>query len=232
MKALLLRVGIDKTYGALSPVFADFTFEYIPIYSKNKKEMEKNERRTYRDLGLTRYLPTKLWDKKVHLDPEFETFTYGDPTKPKRRALLKLQKGDLLVFYMGGKAVETDGVEGCFIIGYFVADAVIDWNSLKDAEKTGLTDEFAANAHIISSKSKKDLVLVRGSTQSRMLQKCIPITKRNLEGANPPYFTSPEIQEKLGIRSFIVRAIPIWINDQVYLNNLAQLLGIPGDGTD
>ena len=45
MKAVLLRVGIDKGYGFLSPVFQDLSFRYIPIYYKNKIEMEKKEKR-------------------------------------------------------------------------------------------------------------------------------------------------------------------------------------------
>ena len=36
----------------------------------------------------------------IHNDPEFETFTDGDPTVPKR-GLRNLAKGDLLVFYAG-----------------------------------------------------------------------------------------------------------------------------------
>ena len=43
----------------------------------------------------------------MHFDPEFETYTYGDPTS-KRRTLLKLNKNDLLVFYAGLTPYEND----------------------------------------------------------------------------------------------------------------------------
>lgn len=226
MKALMLRVGIDKGYGALSPVFADLTYEYIPIYYRDRKEVERNETRTYRDLGLHSFLPPKLWDKKVHLDPEFHSFTYGDPGWLKRSSLLKLSKGDLLVFYIGGKAVQANHSEGCYIIGYFVVDTVLDWNELPAPRPEAIKNTFAGNAHIISSKSRTNLVLVKGSKLSKQLTHCIPITERNKQGSNPPYLTSPRIQNSLGIRPFIVRAVPIWIHKDGHLRNLKSLLSI------
>lgn len=39
-------------------------------------------------------------DRKMHFDPEFETFSYGDKGT-KAKWLLKLDPGDLLVFYAG-----------------------------------------------------------------------------------------------------------------------------------
>ena len=39
-------------------------------------------------------------EQHVHVDPEWETFTYGDPTTPKR-SLRHLKPGDFLVFYCG-----------------------------------------------------------------------------------------------------------------------------------
>jgi Nucleotide modification associated domain 3 len=226
MKAMLLRVGIDKGYGALSPVFTNLTYKYIPIYYKDIKEKEENEKRTYRSLALDSFLPSNLWDKKVHLDPEFDSFTYGDPTKPKRKNLMKLAKGDLLVFYIGGKPIDCNQEDGCFIIGYFVVKNVIDWNAIPNSQRKSIKKTFAKNAHIISSKSKNNLVLVKGSSESKMLTHCIPITERNKKSKNPPYLTSQAIQNLLGIRSFIVRAVPIWVSDSKHINNLKQLLGI------
>ncbi len=87
MKSMLLRVGIDKgTDGTLAPIFSDGTFEYIPI-SEGDPFTEEN--RTYENtIGVTgkplsTYLPKKIKNKIMHYDPEFETFTYGDPTSVK-----------------------------------------------------------------------------------------------------------------------------------------------------
>jgi len=232
MKAILLRVGIDKGYGALSPVFSDMSYEYIPIYLKNKKEMEKNEKRTYSMIKgshskfLSEYLPEKLKNKTIHLDPEFNTFTYGDPTIVKRSALLKLEKNDLLIFYIGGKKhLKKESYEmGCFIIGFFEVEEVIDWNNNSSKDKKVIAKNYMNNAHIISSKSKNNLVMVKGSLKSKLLKKCIQISQVNTPIKNPPYFTIPEFQTKYGIRKNIVRAVPIHITDPTKVKLLKKLL--------
>ena len=247
MKALLLRVGIDKTYGALSPVWGDMGYEYIPIYLKDIKEKEKNEKRTYKDLygsihkfaedamsfkkysaNIIQYLPKKLHDKKIHLDPEFGTFTYGDPSILKRKSLLELDKGDMLVFYMGGKFQKDNGKgeEGCFIFGFFDVKKVYDFNNMSKEERKKAEKVCANNAHVISSKSKNNLVIVKGSTKSKKLKRCIQITCKNKKSNNPPYHSDPEIMKYLGIRESVVRAVPLWIKDEIYILNLKEMLGI------
>lgn len=240
MKALLLRVGIDYGYGALSPIFKDNSYEYIPIYYKNKKLNEENEKRTYKDINcqnqnngfenLASYLPTKLHNKIIHYDPEFETFTYGEPTFPKRAALLKLEKGDLLVFYLGGKKWDDkkDNEIGVYIFGYFSVDEIFEWNILSEDEHKKLSrKKLHNNAHIISSKPRTNLVIVKGSKEkSKKLKNCIKISEPNLDGNNPRYVTSRKIQKLLGIRKHITRAVPIWITEENYILNLQKLLSI------
>ena len=41
MKAYLLRVGIDLGYGALSPIFEDNRFEYIPIPEQSPTQEQR-----------------------------------------------------------------------------------------------------------------------------------------------------------------------------------------------
>lgn len=230
MKALLLRVGIDRGYGGLSPVFPDMTYEYIPIYHRNIKETEINENRTYSMiLGsnkklLDEYLPVKLKNQIVHLDPEFKTFTYGDPTRTKRAALKKLEKNDLLIFYLGGKKQNKPFEAGCFIFGYFVVDKVIDWDNISEDKKKGIEKEFKNNAHMISSKSKNNLVMVMGKTGSKQLKKCIQISQSNAPINNPPYITIPKFQTKYDLRKNIVRAVPMYIFDETKIKALKELL--------
>jgi hypothetical protein len=104
MKAMLLRVAIDKgTDRTLGPIFEDGSFEFIPI---SEGDVKSKEDRTYKNtLGrtgkpLATYLPKRIENRAMHYDPEFESFTYGDPTG-KRKYLIKLKENDLLVFYAG-----------------------------------------------------------------------------------------------------------------------------------
>lgn len=225
MKAVLLRVGIDSSYGALSPVWSDLSYEYIPIPVLNKKEQEKKERRTFKNLGLGKYLPVKFHNAIAHLDPEFKSFTYGDPNHPKRNILSKLKKGDLLVFYLGGRELDSNEI-GCFIFGYFVVEYVFNWDKLNDIERKEASKICKENAHIRSSKSRDNLIIVKGSSKSKKLKYCIPISMPNNTSNNPPYFASVGIQNLIGIRKSIVRAVPILIEEKNYLSNLKMLLGI------
>src|SRR5512139_833251 len=111
MKAMILRVGIDKgSDGVLAPLFRDGTFEYIPL---SEKDIETEEKRTFQDLEgsrgqkLSEYLPRKVVNRKIHHDPEFNTFTYADEGR-KAIYLAKLRKGDYLVFYAGLTPWEGD----------------------------------------------------------------------------------------------------------------------------
>lgn len=226
MKAILLCVGIDSSYGALSPVWSDKSFRYIPIYYKDKTGKERKEKRTYKSLDLHYLVPDKIVKKKVHLDPEFESFTYGDQGNQKSKALLKLNKGDLLVFYFEGRRQSDPHETGCFIFAYFVVKYIVEWNNLSSVDRKKYEKVLKNNAHFRSSKSKDNLVIVKGNSKSKLLKKCIPITVQNDKSKNPPYFTSPEIQKFLGIGDYITHSVPLVIDDPVRIRNLRMMLGI------
>src|ERR1039457_4355640 len=127
MKALLLRVGIDTgSGGSRAPIFPDGSFEYIPI----PEARATVETRTYgRIVGrsgkpLADFIKDRLRNVVPHIDPEFQTFTYGDPTRTKRAQLLALEAGDLFVFYAGLQPVEATDKPRLFIIGYFEVGSV------------------------------------------------------------------------------------------------------------
>lgn len=231
-KAILLRVGIDKGYGFLSPINPDFTYQYLPIYYKNKIETERLEKRTYRDIKgfddepLSNYVPEKFQNKTVHLDPEFESFTYGEMSDPKRGALKKLNPGDLLIFYLGGEVKIGNKSElGCFIFGYFVVEKVYEWSDERK-NQTAIKKRCGKNAHIRSSKSKDNLVIVTGTNQSRILERCIYFTRPNQLSKNPAYITKDSFQKKYGIPPFVTRANCYKITNSSCLDSLARLIGI------
>ncbi|MBE2226871.1 MAG: hypothetical protein IAE93_06000 [Ignavibacteria bacterium] len=229
MKAILLRVGIDSTYGALSPVWDDMSYIYFPIFSRNIKEIERGEKRTYKTLfgSDVKFLPEKLHNNLVHYDPEFESFTYGDPSNLKHNFLISLEEGDLFVFYMGGVLQNKSKEKGCFIIGYFeVEKTFIGSSTLTPGEKVRIKKEYPNNAHVISSKTQRNLVIVKGSKKSKKLDRCIKITQLNKKSRNPLYITKPKYQKELGLREFIIRAVPIVLKEENHINNLKKLLNI------
>ena len=116
-------------------------------------------------------------EQHVHVDPEWETFTYGDPTPPKR-SLRNLKPGDFLVFYCGLQ--EWDAESGwnhehrpaLYLAGYFEVALA---GMAGDFERRVLATEFGKNFHVryptVFKQQKDDLVLVKGGAGSRMLQK-------------------------------------------------------------
>lgn len=182
MEALLLRVGIDKGCGgALSPIFRNGTFEYIPI---PESDPETRERRTYQNTSgrtnrpLSNFLPSKICQNKMHFDPEFETFTYGDHSS-KRKSLLKLDKNDLLVFYAGLIPYQNDmHLNALYIIGYFVVENVVDFNELSEEEKLKFCNLYSNNSHV-KCDDLNDLVIVEGNkNKSKLLDKAILISQQ------------------------------------------------------
>jgi Nucleotide modification associated domain 3 len=231
MKAMLLRVGIDKgTDGALAPIFSNGTFEYIPLSEKNSKTIEKRTFET--TLGnngilLSKYLPEKIKKRKLHFDPEFETFTYGDQTS-KRNYLLKLEKNDYLVFYAGLTPFENNVYEeALYIIGYLEVEEVIDFGKLNTNEQMQCTRLYKNNSHI-KSQGFEQLVIVKGYVKtSKLLDKAILLSKRKLNKIGRNYHAvSPEMENLLGISGSIQRSIPPRFITEDNFENLKNLLNI------
>jgi len=231
MKAMLLRVGIDKgTDGTLAPIFADGSFEYIPI---SEGDSRSKEDRTYRNtIGrtgklLSVYLPSKIAGRKIHFDPEFKTFTYGDPTI-KRNYLLKLGTGDLLVFYAGLKPFENaKHKESLYLIGYFTIKKVIDFNKLSRTEIRRCYALYPNNAHLKRSCSTWGLVIIIGDkNRSKLITKAVPISQRKLDKRGRAYqAVSSRMEKLLGISGSIQRSIPPrTISNDKHINELKKLL--------
>lgn len=243
MKTLLLRVGIDTGTGdgALGPIFEKGTFEYIPI--PEEKNLKTKENRTYKDIfgrygkSLSTYLHERTGNKIIHLDPEFKTFTYGDPTS-KRNALIRLKKDDLLVFYVGLTPYKNDEYKkGLYIIGYFTVENVIDFCKLTDEKVEECFRLYSNNAHLKRSyESKKEMreitgeklglvIVVGDEKRSELLEKAILISEPGKDKNRKPYqAVSKEMEKKLNIQGSIQRSIPPrWIKG-MYIDNLKAIL--------
>ena len=230
MKAMLLRVGIDKgTDGALAPIFSNGSFEYIPLSEKDSKTIEKRTFETaYGNNGIpfSKYLPEKIKNRKLHFDPEFETFTYGDETS-KRNYLLKLEKNDYLVFYAGLKPYENKVYEeALYIIGYLEVEEVIDFSKLNRHELKRCIKLYKNNSHIKSEGLEK-LVIVKGYKTSKLLDKAVLLSKKKLNKIGRNYHAvSPEMEDLLGISGSIQRSIPLRFVTANNFDNLKKLLNI------
>ena len=131
MQVVLLRVGIDTGSGGkfTGPLFKNGSFEYVPIRDGFNgcgisDQTYGNTRGRYGKRTLLSYFPEKLRESRrdipIHHDPEFETFTYGDPTSPQKQGLRRLEKGDLLVFYAGLQGWDFDCASGASILSAFL----------------------------------------------------------------------------------------------------------------
>ena len=158
-RVFLVNVGVNASHGALrSPLFADGTFEFLPIpenrrlWSPTLPAYPKLAAYNDPDKTLADYAPVSRWNDRLHDDPEFRTFTYGDdPRRTGRGAGLKsCGPGDYLVFL--ARLVGHDGRDhftgpaGFYVIGFFSVQDV-----LRDVEAypTGRDfTVFGANAHI------------------------------------------------------------------------------------
>jgi len=201
----MLRVGIDMGSGGThGPLFRDGSFEFIPI-----PDGFGMDDRTYGNtLGthgrkLVEFLPKSLQarmaSQSMHVDPEFSTFTYGDPTPPKA-GLRHLQTGDTLVFYCGLQGWDFESPPGLYLVGYFDVQAA---GKARDFHERELRRLFGENFHVrhrdIFEQQKDSLVLVKGSANSRLFNKAVLLSTTSQDRIGRPLkVLSPEMQGIFG----------------------------------
>lgn len=236
MKAVLLRIGIDKGCGGIhGPLFNDGSFEYIPVPDMTNGEGidERSYGNTEGRLGskLIEYFPkskqNKMKDCPIHFDPEFESFTYGDPTSPKA-GLRKLEPGDFLIFYCGLQGFDHESDPHLYIMGYFEIEVA---GNAKEFKKNKLFELFGKNFHVkhqqVFEKQKESLVLVKGSKNSRMLKTAVKISAYSQDkSGNRLKILSTEMQKVFGDfggKVSIQRSPPRWI-DEGYVEKAVEFV--------
>jgi hypothetical protein len=229
MKGLLLRVGIDKgTGGCLAPLFEDGTFEFIPI----PETRITSENRVYVNIRgksgkmLGDFLPKKIKYSHPHFDPEFKSYTYGDPTRTKRNQLSKLNPGDLLIFYAGLIPLHRKVNPRLYVIGYFKVEKVYDFQKITQTNYTLAFKKVKNNAHAKYFFKMKEmnlefpennLIIIKGNSKnSKLLKKAILIgdSKGNLLKKLEPIF---------GYKGSLVWAVGHWIEEE-YILRVKNLL--------
>ncbi len=237
MKAMLLRVGMDKgTDGTVAPLFSDGSFFYIP---PSEWDSTSREERTYNTMigwngcPLAMYLPPRVASRKPHDDPEFATYTYGDASA-KRRYLLRLRKGDILAFYAGLQPLHSHVAAGLYLIGHLTVEQVIDFNTLDPQQVTQCFGRYPNNAHAKRRVPADNLVIIVGDgTRSGLLRRAVRISEgRAMGNGRIGQALSQKCEQLLGIRGFIERSMPPRIiENERNVEALSDLLGLKTEHT-
>jgi hypothetical protein len=225
-QVVLLRVGIDAGCGGIQgPLFEDGTFEFMCIPDNKGVSVHTYGNMVGRNgTAHVSYFSegrrTLMAKQTVHVDPEWETFTYGDPTTPKR-SLRLLNPGDFLVFYCGLQRWDSEnGWNGdrpaLYLAGYF---EVILAGMAGDFDKVTLKSEFGNNFHVrypnVFARQKSELVLVKGGPGSRLFKKARQISVDGKDRSGKPLkVLSPAVQKVFGTfggHVSIQRSPPRWV---------------------
>lgn len=204
-KILFLRVGIDRGCGGtLSPRFSNGTFEYVPI--PESSELFVGRGVAYSELParhggtLDKYSGSTGY---THYDPEFETFTYGEPSEPKRSQLLRLSAGDRLVFYSGFQGPYI--VKGtCFVIGYLTVRA-IHRAPMNEQWPPASLAHLHRNAHFRRKNPEATLVVVEGDpSNSRLFTTALQLSDGNQKVLS-------DVMDIIGFTGSVMRAVGRWV---------------------
>ena len=168
--------------GLFSPLFADGTFEFVPIPSYYEDPGQQPGVIRYRDLrlydkpdcDLRQFVPARFWETACHNDPEFATFTYGDVGENRRSAALtKMTTGDALLFLSrleGWQSGRRTGQVGFYLIGGLLAEYA-GWVVQHFQQEK----RFEKNAH--PYRGDAGFWGVAGSDQSRRFERAVPVNR-------------------------------------------------------
>ncbi len=122
----------------------------------------------YRGYPLTSYIP--------HYDPEFNTFTYGEGSEAKAKALSKLDKGDMLVFCMSLIPAFRSRAKGKYLVGYITIEKIFNFRfNGQNLDYSKIDKRICYNMHIIR-KDKSPVIAVGKPNESRLFKKAIQLT--------------------------------------------------------
>jgi len=186
MKGLLVRIGVDQSYGHWNaPVDGDRRFVYVPIPEKIGTPFHPGLDRHFGEIlpALNRFctlhncdllkdlsFPNRLLYHPMHLDPDFECLTYGDVGGRRGAGMANMSEGDLLVFYGGLRPVhQCDQNLVYALMGIYVVQEVVPASGV-------LPDRWFENAHVRRVKPGPTEIVMRAkSGVSGRFDRCIPI---------------------------------------------------------
>jgi hypothetical protein len=178
---VIVNVGANTAHrGLISPLWENGEFFFVPIPDDDIPNLP-----TYKEIlksQIKPYVREKYLTQRVHDDPEFKTFTYGDnpeTTGIGRAANIKrLVEGDLLFFFAGLTAVNSDNPINnyrFYFIGFFEISAI-----LRNVTKTPTDEElklFGQNVHItrglFDQAEFNKFWIWKGSNNSKLFNKAV-----------------------------------------------------------
>ena len=166
-------------------------------------------------------------DKPMHVDPEFDTYTYGDPTAPKQ-GLARMKPGNLLVFYAGLEGWDFAAAPALYIIGLFEIE-LIGFGSTFSSKV--LHEKFSRNFHVmhrsVFAGQRDKLVLIKGNMRSRLLDKAIKIGERERLNAGSWWqMITPKMAKvfgRFGGIGSLQRSTPRWVESK-FVNSAAEFV--------
>src|ERR1700683_619016 len=222
MRLVLLRVGLDtgSRPSGLGPIFRDSSFElvWIPDTLDEDEHCYGNTTGRHRRPFGAYLSPSQraaAAARSMHVDPEFETCTYGDPTTQKS-GLKRLETGDVLAFYAGLRPYDFEAEDALYLIGYFV---VIEVTMSHDIDDVHRKQFFQGNAHVRNPKrcarDQDHLLLIRGGSDSRLFERAVRISRRGQDRSGKPLHIQSDEMGRIfgdvGGQRSIQRSPPRWV---------------------
>jgi len=236
MKAILVRIGVDHSYGRWNAPADPATrrFLYVPIPEKPGTRFHPGCKHVYSDLlpSIERFAadysldavadlrwPQLLERRAMHLDPDFDHLTYGDVGNRRGSHIREMDRGDLIVFYAGLRSLRRQDRQLIYaLVGLYVVDEVV---SVADVAER----RWNENAHTRKTKRGAFDIVVRAQRGcSGQFSRFLPIG----ELRNGAYRVREDLLEEWGgltVRDgFIQRSArpPRFINPERFLAWLEQ----------
>lgn len=192
-RIFLINVGANTNHPQQSPLFKDGSFEFVPIPASSDDGYTFADLRQFnapdspvinhfRAINIPR-------DTKIHNDPEFATFTFGDSpiVKP---GLKSMTKGDFLFFlvrlvpYRNQQYYNNEGIFA--LIGFLEIEEIIPLPFDATIDPLLTSPAFNRNAHVMrwlnDHVSYDDgYVVYKGSTNSRRFGKAVKFDREFVE---------------------------------------------------
>lgn len=191
-RIFLVNVGVNASHGNLrSPIFGNYAFEFIPIPERGRRvsSPDCSTLPRYKDLttdngmDISQIIPRSYGDLRVHNDPEFGSFTYGDYPcfSPRAANLKRTEKGDFL-FFLARLVSHNNGSfgkAGFYLIGYFEIEEIL--KNVKSRPNKTTLEAFGKNAHVLrglyNQKYWDGFWVFKGSKRSQRFMHAVPFDK-------------------------------------------------------